>query len=353
MSAITIPDMISIVKQHGLVPVPMDLDLETLAPSPQALEKALSSRTRVVVVAHLFGAVIPIKPLVEFAKAHQLFLIEDCAQSFCGWQAMEDTGADASMYSFGPIKTATCLGGALLRVRDPDTMNRIRSLHSQYSQQSRRAFIQRIAKYALLKLASMRFFYGKIHKVIALLGYDPDQVINSLAKNFGKGEFLVRIRQQPCDVLIALLERRTKTFRCSRIQHRADLGCELAKQLKDFVRLPGLESSYHSYWVFPILVDANTALIPFLRKRGFDATFKHNLTVLDAPQDGSARDAPQMEHLLSQVAFLPIYPELKTKAIEELIALIRCYHAATCCTVSPPSDEQNSTPLANGHKIAH
>ena len=56
MSAITHPDMARIVERHGLVAVPVDLDLATLAPRPDLLERALTPRTRILVVAHLFGA---------------------------------------------------------------------------------------------------------------------------------------------------------------------------------------------------------------------------------------------------------------------------------------------------------
>ncbi|CAN5838156.1 hypothetical protein BH18ACT11_BH18ACT11_03570 [soil metagenome] len=55
VSAVTHPDMVRIVRAHGLRAVPVDIDPETLAPRPCMLEAALTSRTRVVLVAHLFG----------------------------------------------------------------------------------------------------------------------------------------------------------------------------------------------------------------------------------------------------------------------------------------------------------
>src|SRR5215216_7704515 len=55
VSAITHPDMIRIINEHGLRAVPVDIDPETLAPRPWTLEAALTPRTRVVLVAHLFG----------------------------------------------------------------------------------------------------------------------------------------------------------------------------------------------------------------------------------------------------------------------------------------------------------
>lgn len=78
MSAITIPDMIAIVRRHGLVPVPLDLEFNTLAPTPRALQSAITTKTRLIVVAHLFGVCVPMAPIVEVAKEHDLFVVEDC-----------------------------------------------------------------------------------------------------------------------------------------------------------------------------------------------------------------------------------------------------------------------------------
>lgn len=70
-SALTIPDMVSVFEEHGLVPLPVDLNPHTLAPEPGALESAVerhkvetddasvsddSGRVRAIYVAHVFGA---------------------------------------------------------------------------------------------------------------------------------------------------------------------------------------------------------------------------------------------------------------------------------------------------------
>ena len=55
MSGMTIPDMARIVRHHGFVPVPVDLDLNTAAPTLESLEKATTPPTRGLIFAHLFG----------------------------------------------------------------------------------------------------------------------------------------------------------------------------------------------------------------------------------------------------------------------------------------------------------
>jgi dTDP-4-amino-4,6-dideoxygalactose transaminase len=76
VSAITHPDMIRIIHEHGLRAVPVDIDPETLAPRPWMLEAALTPRTRVVRVAHLFGGRMDLGGIAKFARKCGLLLVD-------------------------------------------------------------------------------------------------------------------------------------------------------------------------------------------------------------------------------------------------------------------------------------
>ena len=77
MSALTIPDMVRVVEEHRLVAVPVDLDIDRMAPDLELLERAITPRTRAIVVAHLFGARIPLEPVLHIARRHGLRVIEE------------------------------------------------------------------------------------------------------------------------------------------------------------------------------------------------------------------------------------------------------------------------------------
>jgi len=110
VSAVTIEDMVTILRHHGLVAVPMDVKPTDMSPSFKDINRAITSRTKAMLIAHLFGTRLPLQPFAEKAQEHGLLLWEDCAQAFDGRYAGHPE-ADAVMFSFGPIKTATALGG--------------------------------------------------------------------------------------------------------------------------------------------------------------------------------------------------------------------------------------------------
>lgn len=83
-SALTIRDMVRIVEHHHLVPVPIDLRMQTLSLDPEDLEQAITPHTRAVLVAHVFGSRMPLDDVVATAKRHGLLVIEDCAQAYVG-----------------------------------------------------------------------------------------------------------------------------------------------------------------------------------------------------------------------------------------------------------------------------
>ena len=84
VSAITIPDMIRIIEHHGLLPVPVDLDPQQVAPGIENWRRAVTPATRAILVAHLFGGRVAMEPILDLAAQKKLLVIEDCAQAYAG-----------------------------------------------------------------------------------------------------------------------------------------------------------------------------------------------------------------------------------------------------------------------------
>jgi dTDP-4-amino-4,6-dideoxygalactose transaminase len=69
MTAINIGDMYKVVEEHGLVPVPVDLDPYTMAPTLESVKAATTEKTRVCLFAFLFGITYDISPYADFLNS--------------------------------------------------------------------------------------------------------------------------------------------------------------------------------------------------------------------------------------------------------------------------------------------
>ena len=95
-------------------PVFVDVDENTFTMDPIELEKNLTARTKAIIPVHLFGQPADMDPILEFARAHRLFVIEDAAQAhgaeYKGRKA--GTMGDAGCFSFYPGKNLGAFGEA-------------------------------------------------------------------------------------------------------------------------------------------------------------------------------------------------------------------------------------------------
>ncbi len=310
VSAITIPDMIRIIEHHGLVPVPVDLAPESMAPSVEQWRRAIAPATKAILVAHLFGGRVDMKPILDVAGRHGLLVFEDCAQAFAGTNYQGDPRADASMFSFGVIKISTALGGAIIRVRDGNLLEKMRRRQATYPFQPRRHYFQRLLKYTAMKLLACRPICGAFTRVCRAIGFDYDRWVNRAARGFPGDALMAQIRRQPSAPLLAVLDRRLRSYNRLRWQRHAEKGRKLTNLLKQSVSCPGADMTPHTYWVFPVAVDDPKRLMEDLVRAGFDATQGQSMCVVPPPSDRPSSRAGVAEQLLPNIIFLPFYPEL-------------------------------------------
>lgn len=151
MSAMNIPDMVRIVQHHKLHIVPLDISIDTAAPKVDLLPQLVSSRTVAIVIAHLYGKWSPMDEIVSFAKEHDLYVVEDCAECFCGFDRLGHPETDVTLFSFGVIKYYTSFGGAIAKIK-PGLYEKMLALQESYSIQSQAVYLKKILKYVVLYL---------------------------------------------------------------------------------------------------------------------------------------------------------------------------------------------------------
>ncbi|HEX4322238.1 MAG TPA: lipopolysaccharide biosynthesis protein RfbH [Acidobacteriaceae bacterium] len=111
------PTTVNPIFQNNLVPVFIDVTLPTLQIDVARLESALSDRTRAIMVAHTLGNPFDLEPLMAFARAHKLWVIEDCCDALGSEYKGRKVGTfgDLATLSFYPAHHITMgEGGAVL-----------------------------------------------------------------------------------------------------------------------------------------------------------------------------------------------------------------------------------------------
>jgi dTDP-4-amino-4,6-dideoxygalactose transaminase len=104
----------------GARPVFVDVDKNTYTMDPAGLPQALTPRTKAIIPVHLFGQPADMDPILEFARKHGLFVIEDAAQAHGAAYHGRKVGTlgDAACFSFYPGKNLGAFGEAGAIVTD-------------------------------------------------------------------------------------------------------------------------------------------------------------------------------------------------------------------------------------------
>jgi dTDP-4-amino-4,6-dideoxygalactose transaminase len=131
------------VSQCGASPVFVDV-ADTYLMTAEAVEAALTARTKAIVPVHLFGALAPMDALLDLARRHGLQVIEDACQAHGARKAGRRAGSfgRAAAFSFYPGKNLGACGDAGAVVTDDETLAQAVKLLRDFGQ--RRKYDHRI-----------------------------------------------------------------------------------------------------------------------------------------------------------------------------------------------------------------
>lgn len=124
------------VRYVGATPVFADIDPVSLNIDPASIKNLISDKTRAIIAVHLFGLTADIDEIKTLIKDKNIFLVEDCAQSFGANYKGEKTGTlgDISCFSFFPSKNLGCYGdGGMISTSDDKLADTIKLLRNHGS----------------------------------------------------------------------------------------------------------------------------------------------------------------------------------------------------------------------------
>jgi dTDP-4-amino-4,6-dideoxygalactose transaminase len=117
----------------GAVPVFVDVNPDTYTMDPHELERAITSKTRVIVPVHLYGQCADMDAIIHLANKHDLWIIEDAAQAHGATYKEHKAGSmgDMGCFSFYPTKNLGACGDAgAVTTSNPELATKLRLLRN-------------------------------------------------------------------------------------------------------------------------------------------------------------------------------------------------------------------------------
>lgn len=265
----------------GATPVFVDIAPDTFNIDVAQVAAAITPATRAVLPVHLFGQPVDLESLADLCHAHNLLLIEDCAQS-CGARygdGMTGSFGDLGCFSFFPSKNLGCFGdGGLVVTNRDDLADEVRVLRNHGSRE--------------------RYHHS-------VIGY------NSRLDDLQAA--ILRVKLRHLDRFNRL--RRANAHLYS--EHLGEIGVE-------FPHEDG--NGTHVYHQYTILSDQRERLQKALTEAGIASAIYYPIPLHRQEvfrEVCRAVELPVSERTARRVLSLPIYPELTEEQVRKVVDVIR------------------------------
>ena len=128
------------VRYCGATPVLVDCEDQTWNIDPALIERRITPRTRAIIVVHLYGHVVDMDVIMDIARRHKLYVVEDAAEATGATYKGKVAGSigDIATFSFFGNKVVTTGEGGMVTTNDPKFAAVVRQLKEQGMDPSRR-----------------------------------------------------------------------------------------------------------------------------------------------------------------------------------------------------------------------
>lgn len=244
--ALTFATVVAPIVQKGLVPVFVDVDPTTYLVNMDQVKKAITKKTKALMIPALMGNIPEMKALSDLAKKHKLVFIEDSCDTLGGKFHGEPTGkySDISVTSFyGSHIINGAGGGGMIMVNDPKWESRLKVLRGWGRQSSL------YGEKANSELLANRFNFK-----LGGIPYDNKFIFSEVGYNFLPLEVSSAFALAQMKRLPGFLEKRRKNF--------ANMY-EYMTTKEKFFELPTQTPDTETAWLaFPVIIKPK---MPFTR----------------------------------------------------------------------------------------
>ncbi len=217
------------ITRNNLVPVLVEPTLDNLEIDIDKIEKAITPKTKGIMIVHLYGRIAYNDKLGEICKKHSIKLMEDCAQSHgCAWKGVK-TGAlgDGAAHSFYPGKNLGALGDAgAVTTNDTELASVIRAL-ANYGSQKKYVF----------KYVGMNSRMSEIDA--AVLDVKLKYLDEDNKKRQELAAYYYKHINNPLIVLPSRIDDENNVY------HQFPIFCERRDELQEYLKVNGIQTLIH------------------------------------------------------------------------------------------------------------
>jgi perosamine synthetase len=250
----------------------VDIDPATASMSPQDLIRALTPRTKAVMLYHVAGYPGPVDEIAEICRSRQLVLIEDCNNALGASISGSPVGTRGqfAVHSFYPNRQVNALEGGLLACPDAAALTEAKRL--------RRFGID---------VASFRDARGEINELSDIPVIGPSAAMSQLHAAVGSAH------------LEGLPTRLEATRRNAQYLARELAGVSGVEIVRPH------DAAQPAYWGFLVLLDTRDEVLAGLKRRGIQASVLHHRNDRYTGFKSTARRLPGTDHVMARIVALP------------------------------------------------
>lgn len=343
MPPLTIADMVNSIHTLGLKPVFVDIELDTLCIDPEQLKKAITPRSKAVLITYIFGIVPDITKIKKIAQEHGLKIIEDCSQCFDASYNGQKIGTfgDAAFFSLTNFKVCSSLFGGMIITNNEEMANRLDNFRNNNLVPARSSMLSKLLVKDLIYtifFSRWVFSYLTYFIVLVLENIDPKityrlysgnikvilgQSGNRLFESF-PSDYIADYSDAQAKVGLSSLAR-AKEVTSVRIKN-GELFRNLLKNIPD-VKIPvKLDGAVNVYWRFPVISNDMPGLKKFLLQHGIDSAPSYlTLCSKEAGFEIYHASMPNAERLKNNTLVVEVNEDLSEDDIRFTASLISSY----------------------------
>lgn len=344
LTPVTIPDMVNVILDAGLVPIFVDLGERTANIDCSDLERKLTPRTRALLLTHLCGLPSDMDRLVAIAERHGLTVLEDCSQAMgATWRgAPLGLFGRAGFFSLTTLKPLSTWCGGVTITRDAGLDQALRALAADLPAPDRTRLAKLLVRDQVLDVATRPLVFSALthHAVRAAEALRPGLVEEVQRGNLvpwreghekptrraGLPAWMLT-QYSDCQAAVGL---RALATLADGNRRRRELSFRLLALLEE-QGVPGLprllDPGGSTFWRFPLWINDVHGLRRSLRRRFIDCAGTNMPCLSREPAFAEhGHDTPHAARYVDHMVFLPMHPSLTDADLRHVARAVGDFH---------------------------